>query len=299
MWGLCLLVLACKEDQVYTVGVIALLMRDYGAPEVRKHWRFLVYLAGAWFLVGTGIVQQHFRDYGYTDFVYYRWLFGLDPALPVSLSTVVAAIFRPDAVLVVAVLIAGLAALPLLASRWLLLTIPPYLANVLSEHIPQNDLGLHYALLLLFPLMVAAAVGARGLLERRTIRPALGLAAIAPALLLAWTTGTLPPALQANDRLYSHPNTLEQLQAATAMIPAGAPVNADSALTVWLADRHTINDFPDHLDGSCYVVIDRQAFISGPTHPDQRNAAIQQLGGSGRRILYDDGRFQTWSPIGG
>src|SRR5437899_8636645 len=58
MWVLCLLVLACKEDQVYTVGVIGLLMRVYGGPEVRKHRRFIVYLAAAWFLIGTGIVQQ-------------------------------------------------------------------------------------------------------------------------------------------------------------------------------------------------------------------------------------------------
>ncbi|MDQ2943773.1 MAG: DUF2079 domain-containing protein, partial [Candidatus Dormibacteraeota bacterium] len=82
MWILCLLVLTCKEDQVYTVGVIGLLMSAYGAPSVRKRWRFIVYLAGAWFLIGTGIVQQHFRNGGYTDFIYYRWLFGLDPSMP-------------------------------------------------------------------------------------------------------------------------------------------------------------------------------------------------------------------------
>src|SRR2546428_8335633 len=68
MWVLCLLVLTCKEDQVYTVGVIGLLIRVYGAPEIRKHWRFIVYLAGAWFLIGTGIVQQHFRNGGCREF---------------------------------------------------------------------------------------------------------------------------------------------------------------------------------------------------------------------------------------
>src|ERR1700686_1392461 len=88
MWIFCLLVLMCKEDQVYTVGVIGLLMAAYGAPSVKKHWRFIVYLAGAWFLIGTGIVQQHFRNGGYTDFVYYRWLFGLDPSLPATFRTV-------------------------------------------------------------------------------------------------------------------------------------------------------------------------------------------------------------------
>src|ERR1700730_11453535 len=143
MWVLCVLVLMCKEDQVYTVGVIGLVMRSYGAPEIRKHWRFLVYLAGGWFLIGTGIVQQHFRNGGYTDFVYYGRLF-LHP----SANAILNAIFNPRALLVVAAIIAGMGALPLLGWRWLPLVIPPYLANVLTGHVPQNVLNLHYVLLL-------------------------------------------------------------------------------------------------------------------------------------------------------
>jgi uncharacterized membrane protein len=298
MWVLCVLVLTCKEDQVYTVGVIGLLMAAYGAPEIRKHWRFIVYLAAAWFLIGTGIVQQHFRNGGYTDFIYYRWLFGLDPSTPNTLTNILTAAFRPGALLVVAAVIAGMFALPLLAPRWLLLVIPPYLANVLSGHTPQNVLNLHYVLLLLFPLIVAGGVGARKFLEMRSIRPATALVAILPALILGWGTGRFPPALGGDQGLYSHPNAIAELQAATSMIPANAPVNADDALTLWLANRHTINDFPDRLDGTCYVVIDRQAYLSGPTHPDQRLAALNQLPTSGRSLLYDDGRFEVWSPVG-
>ena len=280
------------------MGVIALLMRAYGAPEIRKHWRFIVYLAGAWFLIGTGLIQQHFRDYGYTDFVYYRWLIGLNPALPVSPTSVLAALLRPDALLAVAGVIASMFALPVLAPRWLLLVIPPYLANVLSEHDPQNVLQLHYVLLLLFPLMVAGGVGARKLLERRSIRPATALVAILPALILGWGTGRFPPALGAYNGLFTHSNAVAELQTATAIIPANSPVNADDALAVWLANRHTINDFPDFLDGTCYVVIDRQAYIDGPTIPAKRRAALAQLPSSGRTLLYDDGRFQVWSPAG-
>src|ERR1700730_6218847 len=146
MWGLCLLVLTCKEDQVYTVGVIGLLMRVYGAPEIRKHWRFIVYLAAAWFLIGTGIVQQHVRNGGYTDFVYYRWLVDLDPAHPATPANNLAAPLNPPALPAVEGMIAGMFALPLLAPRWLLLAIPPYLANVLSGHDPQNLLYLHYVM---------------------------------------------------------------------------------------------------------------------------------------------------------
>jgi uncharacterized membrane protein len=303
MWVLCLLVLACKEDQVYTVGVIGILMAAHGAPEVRKHWRFIVYFAGAWFLIGTGIVQQHFRNGGYTDFVYYRWLIGLDPSMPVSFNTVVEAIVNPRALLVVAVIIAGMFALPLLAPRWLLLVIPPYLANVLSGHNPQNVLYLHYVMLLLFPLVVAGGVGARRFLERQSIRPAVALLAVVPPLLLAWGTGRFPPALGANQSFYSRPNLVSELQTATAMIPAEAPVSADNGLTVWLANRHTINDFPDKLDRTCYVVIERGAYMQfvNPTDsngPVQRQAAIEQLPSSGRRLLFDDGHFQVWSPVG-
>jgi len=293
MWALCLLVLACKEDQVYTVGVIGLLMAAYGAPQVKRHWRFMVYVAGAWFLVGTGIVQQHFSNGGYTDFVYYGWLV-LDP----SLASILGAIFDPRALLMVAAIIAGMGGLPLLAPRWLLLVIPPYLADVLSSHSPQNVLNLHYVLLLLFPLIVAGGVGARKLLERRFFKPAYALALIVPALLIAFTTGRLPPALDANPALYSRPNTLDELRVATKMIPANAPVSADVGLAVWLANRHTINDFPDKLDGNCFVVLDHEPYISGPTDPAQRLAAIDQLASSGRHVLFDDGRFQVWSPVG-
>ena len=298
MWVLCVLTLMCKEDQVYTVGVIAIVMSAYGAPDVKKHWRFILYLAGAWFLIGTGIVQQHFRNGGYTDFVYYRWLFGLDPSHPVSPLAVAHSLVRPEALAILAAIIASMFALPLLAPRWLLLVIPPYLANVLSGHIPQNDLHHHYVLLLMFPLMVAGGLGARKLLEMRSFKPALALVVILPALILGWGTGRFPPALDANASLYSRPNSVSQLQVATSVIPPDAPVNADAGLTVWLANRHTINDFPDMLDGTSYVVIDHFTFLGDNTNAAKRQQALDALATSGRRLLFDDGRFQVWSPVG-
>ena len=224
MWILCVLVLTCKEDQALTVGLIGILMGAYGAPEVRKQWGLIVYLAGAWFFFSTVIVQR---------------------------------------------------------------------VAVLNGQTPQD------VLLLLFPLIVAGGVVARKFLEMRSIRRTTALLLILPALLLAWGSGRIPPALGAESGLYSHPSAVAELRRATEMIPADAPVNADPALTVWLANRHTINDFPDMLDGTCYVVIDREAYLSGPTHPDLRLAAIADLPDSGRSLLYDDGRFQVWGPIGG
>ncbi len=298
MWTFCVLDLTCKEDQVYTVGVIALLMSAYGAPEVKKHWRFILYLAVGWFLIGTGIVQQHFRNYGYTDFVYYRWLVGLNPKIPVSPLAIAEALTRPEALMIVAAIIASMFALPLLAPRWLLLVIPPYVANVLSEHIPQNVLNLHYVMLLMFPLMVAGGVGARRFLGRTSIKPAVALVAALPALILGWGTGGLPPDLLAWSAVYAKPSAVAELQSSTSMIPADAPVNADAGLTVWLANRHTINDFPDMLEASSYVVIDEEYYLGSNTDRAKRQAAVDALPTSGRRLLYDDGRFQVWSPVG-
>jgi uncharacterized membrane protein len=305
MWVLCLLVLTCKEDQVYTVAVIGILMRFHGAPEIRKHWRFIVYFAGAWFLIGTGVIQQHFRNGGYSDIVYYRWLVGLDPTLPVSFVNVLHALFRPEALPVVLGIIACMFLLPLLAPRWLLLAIPPYLANVLSGHNPQDLLRVHYVLLLMFPLMVAGAVGARKFLELRSIRPSTAVVAMLPVFLLAWGAGRFPPALggMGDLSLYNRPNTVAELKNAASVIPDGAPVNSDNGLAVWLANRHTINDFPDFLDGTCYVVIQRDAYLqfinpTDATSPAKRQAAIDHLPDSGRRLLFDDGRFQVWSPVG-
>src|SRR5947208_3576432 len=105
-------------------------------------------------------------------------------------------------------------ALPLLAPRSLLPSVPPYLANALSGHNPQNDLHLHYVLLLMFPLLVAGGLGARELLRRRSFKPGLALAVVLPALLLGWGTGRFPPALYADENLYDRPNSVAQLQAA-------------------------------------------------------------------------------------
>src|SRR5207302_2813748 len=287
-----ILTLTCKEDQVYTVAVLAILMRSYGAPDIKKHWRFVLYLAGAWFLIGTGVVQQMLRQGGYTDFSYYRWVLGLDPNMPVSPLAITEALVRPQALVMLAAIFGSMFALPLLAPRWLLLAVPPYLADVLSEHVPQNDLHLHYVLLLLFPLMVAGGIGARNLLLRQSIKPALALVAIIPPLVLGWGTGRFPPSLYAKPTLYERPNTVADLRRATAMIPADAPINADAGLTVWLANRHTINDFPDKLDNSAYVVIDEDTYIGANTNAALRQKVADSLPSSGRRLLYDDGRFQ-------
>ena len=293
MWALCIVVLTCKEDQVYTVGVIGLLMRSHGAPSVSKHWRFIVYLAAAWFLVMIVYVQSYIRGPGYSDFVYYKWLFqGPSP------QAVLGALLTPDALIVMGAVVAGMGGLQFFAWRWFLLAIPPYAAEVLSGHTTERILQYHYVLLPLFPLVVAAAVGARHLLLRRSVMPAVGVAIVVVALVIGFVMGRLPPAVGAENSFYARADAVSQLEAAARVIPAGACVSADPGVAVWLANRPQINDFPDMLSGKCYVVLDRQAYISGPTDPAVRADARAALPASGRRIVYDDGRFQIWGPVG-
>jgi uncharacterized membrane protein len=291
MWGCALLVLCCKEDQVYTVGTLGLLAISRGAPQLKADGRRLIALAVGWLVIVTGIVQQIIRSGGYSDFVYYRWLLH-----PTALG-ILQELTRPEALRILAVALASLFFLPLLAPRWLLLVIPPYLADVLSGHIPENDLHLHYVLILMFPLIVAGGIGGARLLSRSDLRGPVLLAAAVPGLLLGYGLGRLPPDLGSEARFYGRPDAVAQLMEAKRAVPARAPVEADDCLAVWFADRQVINDFPDKLDASRYVVIDRQDCPTGHISQQKRAAALAQLASDGRQQRYDDGRFEVWSPV--
>ena len=83
-------------------------------------------------------------------------------------------------------------------------------------------------------------------------------------------------------------------------------LSAFIAPRLWSTDAVTtlsLGDFPDFLDGTCYVVIQRDAYLqfinpTDVTSPAKRQAAIDHLPDSGRHLLFDDGRFQVWSPVG-
>jgi uncharacterized membrane protein len=299
LWTLVLLVLSCKEDQTYTAFVIGLLVWRFGSPKMKGSGRGIMFFAAAWLLIGSGVVQQIVRNGGYSPAGYYT--FFIHP----SLAFVAGTVLRPDPWLVVAGLLVSLLGLPLLAPRWLLLLVAPLAANLLSNHDPQERLQLHYVLLIMFPLIAAAGVGGRRLLERRTIpawlpSPAL-LAGAAPALILGFSTGALPPSLGADQWLYTRPPAVAKLLVATRVIPNGAPVYADDGAAVWLTDRTEITTIPDQLAPDRYVVIDRQDWYhqGDPTPSRSRADVIARILATNRHLLVDDGRFQVWSPAGG
>ncbi|MDQ6691315.1 MAG: hypothetical protein M3Z13_00965, partial [Candidatus Dormibacteraeota bacterium] len=178
----------------------------------------------------------------------------------------------------------GMAGMPLVRPAWLLLAVPPLLADILSSHYGQADLKLHYGLLLVVPVFVAGLMGARALAGG--LRNA-DMVVLIPALVVAWVTSplVLPAELPALDRL----------RACTHALPAAAPVAADDAVAAPLAARPLI--VPTALAaGSMYIVVDRTG--REPAYVDRagRMAVINSLGGDGRKMLCDDGRFQLWSP---
>ena len=185
-------------------------------------------------------VQSYIRGPGYSDFVYYKWLFqGPTP------QALLGALLNPDALVVIGAVVLGMGGLQLLAPRWLALAIPPYVAEVLSGHTTERILQYHYVLLPLFPLVIAAAVGARGLLARRTsLSPAIGIAIVCVALVIGFEMGRIPPALEAENSFYARPDAVAQLEEAERVIPAEACVSADPGLAVWLANRPQINETP-------------------------------------------------------
>ena len=296
-WVLVVAVICCKEDQTYTAFVIGLLVWRTGTSAMKRHGKAVMIFAVAWLLVGSG-VQQLIRGSGTSPVLsYYVWVFEPGP------NFFVRAVLRPDPWLAIAGLLASLFGLPLLAPRWLLLVIPPLAASLLSSHDPQERLQLHYVLLVMFPLILAAGFGGRRLLERPILPawlPARALLACAiPALVVGFAAGGLPPALGADQWLYARPPAAARLLAAAAVIPRGAPVYADDGAAVWLTDRTQIWILYDRPQPDHYVVIDRQAWAHRGDPATARADAIALMSATGRRLLVDDGRFQVWSPAGG
>jgi uncharacterized membrane protein len=307
MAALVLLALACKEDQVYTVGVAGLVIATSAPPAFRRYGRWVIGAAVAWLVLMVGMAQNAIRyaehsgpvygvlhgGYSPAGADYYDWVF--HPSFAVVLHTVANAHGWVSFV----VLILSLCALPLLRPSWFVLTLPPLAANLLSHHPPQAAMIQHYALLLMFPMIVAGAMGLQRLMRWRIASSSIAMVALAVVpMVLGYVFGTLPPGLMADQRLYNVADGQVELRQAEAFIPVGAPVAADDGVTPWLAARKHIEGFPSPDDGSFYVVLDRDASFEPASWAQTHEAAVAALSASGRRLLFDDGRFQVWSPVG-
>jgi uncharacterized membrane protein len=296
LWVLVVGTLCCKEDQTYTALVIGLVVLRFGGDSMKAHARRIMMLAVSWLFIGVALLTKLAAGAATPGLIYYWWM------LHGGTNYFLQAVSRPDPWVAIVALLAGLLALPFLAPRWLLLALPTLAASLLSDHEPMERLQLHYALLVMFPVIVAAGVGARRLLERRNLpgwAPASALLVGAlPALVIGWAAGRLPPALGAEAWLYAQPDAVSRLLAATSVIPAGAPVSADDGDVVWLSNRTRVGIFYGAAQDERYVVIDREAYAHRGDLVPGRADAIAKLQASGRPLLVDDGRFVVWGPLG-
>ncbi|MDQ3492823.1 MAG: DUF2079 domain-containing protein [Chloroflexota bacterium] len=328
LFGAALLALGAKEDQIYPVAVMGLLVASRASGQRfrgrRRAGLLLVGLAVAWGVVTLGLLMPALRaGVAYDVDGYYAWLGGGLDILRAPFEqteAVVSALTRPEGWLVVIGLLLSLGALPLLRPGWALLMLPPTVAHLLSRQEPQPQLLLQYGLLLVVPAIVAGGLGARRLLalSRRyqrsrqapsasaPARPMWGPAATAivvtalvlSAFAVAVARGGIPPFSSREEAGWNRPAAMARLLTATAIIPSDAPLSVDWGLAAPLANRSRIEVFPINSPDT-YVVVDGQPHVTGVLRWRHRQAWLDELAVSGRRLLVDDGRFRIWSPIDG
>jgi len=338
MFALAAVALLAKEDQVYPVAIIGLLVAARAPGRLRVGRRpvagprrlglVLVALAITWGIAVFGIVKPFLRaGVTYDTDRYYAWLGGGPGVVNTFLTRtdeVVAALTRPAGWIVVAWLVLGVGGLALLRPRWLLLVTPPLVAHLLSRQGPQHDVLLQYGLLLVVPVVVAAALGGRRLLaligrwgrrwarwraSRRTPpavpdrRPTGGVAhrrllavIAAPALVAALQAGSVPPFSSHELGFWSRPATVDQLRAVAARVPEDATLSVDWGLASAVASRPSLRLLP-YEDPGAWVLVDEHPYVTGYFRWADRPAFEAALERSGRPLIVDDGRFRLWGPV--
>lgn len=280
-WCLVFLALGAKEDQAWNIVVIGLAVGTL--PALRQFGHRLAGLAIVWGVTITGVVMPFIRAGQHVDTAnYYRWLVVASPRAIFHVLTL------PAGWLTFLVLILCAGALPLLRPAWLAMAAPPMVADLLSAHDPQPLLHLQYALPLVVPVLVAAAMAARAIPSSWPI-PMLAL----PPAILALTIGVLPPSIGANSAAFQRPPALARLQACVGGLPVDAPVAADDTLLARLASRSSLRELTG-AQPTDYLVIDREAKLPGyVVIVDRASILLQQS----RPVLCDDGRFLVLGPL--
>jgi uncharacterized membrane protein len=328
MWLCAIAALGTREDVAYAIGAVGLLLAVRGRGAARRHGRLLAVVAIGWAIIVFGVLMPWIRNGAPSATSgYYAWLGdGLAPLLaPFTMTDrVVAALTRPTPWFVVAGMVASVAALPLLRPRWLLVAAPPLTASMLSAHSWQANLTLQYPLILVVPLLVAAALGARRMVALTTLvaraarrrsraegwrvprlawhSPAIGralpLLIVVPAVAGAWMQGALPPFDGGDTAFAARPFSIDEARSLARAVPAEAILVADEGLVAVLAGRTAIRQLTSRafLPNEAYVLVDRTPVLDGGW-PAARRAQLQaDLEAQRRAVIADDGRFVLWGP---
>lgn len=246
-WGLLVATLTWKEDLALAVGVLGLVYLVRGR---RRLGLMTIGVAAAWFVLAYMIAMPHFNGGQNHAGIFYGEL-GDGPADIVRTAlTDPALVWRRlegnDALGYGRDLLLPFGLAPLLAPLTLLMAVPQFFANALTNQGFFYDIRFHYVAII---LAVMALASTEGLARFRAIglrRFGVGLVvAAALASTVAW--GRSPLSTKYRDGYWVlEPSPLEQVvDDAVASVPDGAAVAATYNIVPHLSHREQIYTFPN------------------------------------------------------
>ena len=296
MWLWSLIAMMTKENLPTLTAMLGLLLVidayrtkssvfNYHPPQTVPrtqllHGLTLSLVSTAWFLIATFVIvsplaQQYF---GTTGPIYFASRFDGSPA------TLGALLQEPARWRYLLGLIASFGFLPLLAPDLLLLGLPVFIANFLSNFPGQYSGEQHYSAPLTAVLVLAAIFGTRRLISAISLREMNGQHSRVTALIfsLLWLSGWslayhglhgwTPFSIRTE--WYQLSSTAEQLPGLAGQIPADARVSSSPAVHPHLAHRRINYVFPTVKDAE-YLLVDITD-ISG-AHPYDVHATLQDM----------------------
>lgn len=280
--------LALKETMPLILAAFAVLL-FIGSH--RRHALWLMLCAVGWTAAFALIVMPILRggDPGLTS--RYEYLISGSSAVSVIPDILSRGFQHIDDGLVIAVRhVLPAAAVALLAPAAALVVLPPLLFHVLSERGPQAHLELHYVMMPLAMSFVAASFGIRALARgegvaghlRRVGSPAARAVSGAGVLLAATLLSFALSSPYAPGATREGPDAADVhiLNQALSLIPADAPVSAQSTILPHLSHRLSVYEFP-RLEDAQYAIVDAPLQKRAPGHDE----AAQDL--PGFEVIFD------------
>ena len=318
MLGAALAALLAREDQVYPVAIMGLVIAAHGRGRLtgpaRPGGLALIGLAVTWAVLAFGVVKPALRAGAtYDTDGYYAWLGGGLGVLRLPFERtqeLIMALTQPIGWSMVGWSVVALGGLALLRPRWLVLVLPPVVAHFLSRQPPQAQIGLQYGLLLVVPLVVASGLGARrllalvarfgrrrrGLARSRAIPTILGIGLVVSGIVAAFGRGAVPPFSGQEPAFWNRPAAITTVRAIARQVPPDVPLAVDWGLASAVASRRHLQVFPA-ISADAFVLVDGRPYVSGRLRWVDRASFLAELASSGRMLLVDDGRFQLWGPL--
>ncbi|MEY2567779.1 MAG: hypothetical protein QOE35_2308 [Actinomycetota bacterium] len=233
-----------KEDValfIIVLGLIVLFRQD------RKVGLITVGLGAAWYVITTRIVLP-----AVTGGVFYEQLYTGIGGSPGNIirqtikrpSNITDRLTSGEAQHYLWQMFAPFAMLPLLAPEVLVLGVPMFVANLLSNYIWTRTIAVHYASLPLTALTLAT-IEAVAQAKRLEVRRVLVGVCVITSVVAANAWG-ISPIGQKTDSFATFDHVrLETKRQAVAMIPDGDPVSASYTMVAHLSHRYRIYEYPN------------------------------------------------------